>query len=75
MTGRYFSNPILIGDKIYCGSRDDSEGGPAIFVVDAGEKFNIVARNPLEAGVNATPAVADGKLFIRTDKHLISVGG
>ncbi|MFT5465795.1 MAG: outer membrane protein assembly factor BamB [Verrucomicrobiales bacterium] len=75
VSGRYFSNPILIGDKIYCGSREDSEGGPAIVVVEASETFKILARNPLEAGVNATPAVADGKLFIRTDKHLISVGG
>lgn len=75
VTGRYFSNPILIGDKIFCASREDSEGGPAVVVVEAGEKFKIVARNSLEAGVNATPAVADGKLFIRTNKHLISIGG
>ncbi len=69
--GRYFSNPILIGDKIYCGSRDLNE----MVVLQAGKEFKVLARNELDAGVNATPAVAGGRMFVRTNQSLISVGG
>lgn len=71
LNGRYFSSPILIGDHLYCASRDQNE----MVVVKAGPKFEVISRNPLGAGVNATPAVSQGTLFIRTDTHLISVGG
>ena len=69
--GTFFSNPILVGDRIYCGSRDQGE----MVVVKAGPEFEILARNDMGAGINATPAVSGGRMFIRTDKHLISVGG
>jgi len=69
--GRYFSNPLLIGDFIYCANRDQNE----LVVVEAEPEFEVVSRNPLGSGVNATPAVAHGTLFIRTNTHLISVGG
>ena len=68
--GNFFSNPILIGGKIYCASLDGE-----LVVVEAGDTFKLVARNTLDSGVNATPAVSGGKLFIRTNQHLISVGG
>lgn len=69
--GRYFSNPVLVGDKIYCGSLESGE----MVVIQAGKDFKILARNQLGSGINATPAVAEGKMFIRTANHLISVGG
>tara|TARA_R110002096_G_scaffold273422_10_gene467305 strand:+ start:5194 stop:6456 length:1263 start_codon:yes stop_codon:yes gene_type:complete len=68
--GRFFSNPIMIDDKIYCGSRDLNE----MVVVRASGDYEVLARNQLDSGVNATPAVANGKLFIRTNESLIAVG-
>ncbi len=68
--GRYFSNPILIDDRIFCGSRDLNE----MVVVQASAPFKVLARNQLDSGVNATPAVSGGHLFIRTNESLISVG-
>jgi outer membrane protein assembly factor BamB len=50
-----------------------SEGG-VTFVVKAGEKPEIVARNDLGERTIASPAAAGGRLFIRTDDHLFSIG-
>ncbi|MEM1294971.1 MAG: PQQ-binding-like beta-propeller repeat protein [Verrucomicrobiota bacterium] len=68
--GRFFSNPILVDDKIYCGSRDRNE----MVVIKASEDYDVIARNQLDSGVNATPAVANGKMFIRTNESLIAIG-
>ena len=69
--GRYLSSPILIGDHVYCANRDQKE----IVVVKAGPKFEMVSRNPIGAGMSATPAVAQGTMFLRTDTDLVSLGG
>jgi hypothetical protein len=33
-----------------------------------------VAKNKLDAGINATPVAIGGKLFIRTETHLYCIG-
>jgi hypothetical protein len=35
----------------------------------------VLAKNPLGEPTRATPAVADGRMYLRTYSHLISVGG
>jgi hypothetical protein len=37
--------------------------------------YRLIARNPLGENSNSTPAVAGGRLYLRTVSHLISVGG
>lgn len=39
------------------------------------ESFESVATNRLGDGCNATPAIANGHIFIRTDSHLWCIGG
>lgn len=73
--GSYYSNPVLIDGKIYCVSRGMGGTPGEVVVAEAGDELNILARNALESGAAATPAVANGALFIRTYDHLISVGG
>jgi outer membrane protein assembly factor BamB len=68
--GNYFGSPIRIGDRIYCMSAD----GDCV-VIAATPEFKLLARNALGEGSRATPAVADGRLYLRTDSHLISLGG
>jgi outer membrane protein assembly factor BamB len=41
-----------------------------VFVYPAKPEFEMLAKNELNEGVFATPAIADGKLFIRGQKHL-----
>ena len=40
----------------------------------AGDKLKVLARNDLKEDVNATPAIVDGKLYIRTDAALYAFG-
>ncbi len=69
--GIFFSSPVALNNRIYC---LNSKG--VMIVIKAGRDFEILAENDLASGgVFATPAIADGKMIIRTETHLISVGG
>jgi hypothetical protein len=43
-------------------------------VLQAGKQFKLLARNALDERTLATPAAADGALFIRTEQHLFRIG-
>lgn len=43
-------------------------------VVRPGEKFDLVARNELGERTFASPAVSEGRLFIRGERHLFCIG-
>lgn len=68
--GRYYSSPVCVNGRIYCISRE----GEAV-VIEAAEKFKLLGRNKLAEGSHATPAIAGGRMYIRTYNHLICVGG
>lgn len=61
--------PVLIDGKVY--SVNES-GRVAVF--KAAPEFDLLADNDLKEGVYASPAVADGKLYIRGTKHLFCIG-
>ena len=67
--GDYHSSPIRIGDRIFGVS---SEG--EVVVLAADEEFKLLARNPLGEPTRATPAVAHGRLYLRTEESLICIG-
>jgi len=50
-----------------------SENGDTV-VVKAGRSPEIVARNAIAERALASPAIASGRLFIRTDDHLFAIG-
>ncbi|QDU97479.1 outer membrane protein assembly factor BamB family protein [Lignipirellula cremea] len=68
--GNYFGSPVWIDGKLYC---IDTDG--VVSVISASDEYELLARNPLDEGSCATPAVAGGVLYLRTDKHLVSLGG
>ena len=43
-------------------------------VVKAGPQFERVAQNAIGEKTFASPAISDGKIFLRSDKHLICIG-
>lgn len=63
------ASPVLIDGKIYSVAMDGR-----VSVFDASPKFNLVAENDLKETVQASPAVADGKLYIRGTTHLFCIG-
>lgn len=68
--GNYFSSPVIGDGKIICASLDGD-----LVMVSATKDFEVIGRSRLESGVHATPAIANGCLFIRTDTHLTCVCG
>jgi hypothetical protein len=51
-----------------------SETGETI-VLAAGRVPRVLARNPIDARLTASPAVSRGRLILRGDDELIAVGG
>ena len=43
-------------------------------VFEAGDKLKVLARNNLKERIMATPAIVDGKIYVRTDKNLYAFG-
>lgn len=67
--GKYHSSPIRIGERIYCTSLDGE-----VVVIPASKDFEVLARNKIGEPVTATPAVADGRLYLRSEKTLFCLG-
>lgn len=68
--GTFSASPVAAEGRIYFVS-DEGE----TTLVDAGPAFKVLARNPLGEKVQSSPAISQGRIFIRTDKHLFAIGG
>jgi outer membrane protein assembly factor BamB len=64
-----YASPIVIGDKIYCCSKKGD-----LVVLEATDKFEPVSTYKFPDGIYATPAVAGGKLYVRTFSKLYCIG-
>jgi len=69
-TGAAFTaSPVASEGKIYLSSEDGD-----VFVVKAGPKYELLAKNPVGEVMMATPAISDGLLIVRTVSHLYAFG-
>jgi outer membrane protein assembly factor BamB len=68
--GNFFSSPVCVDGRIF-GISTRGE----VVVVAASDTFRILAKYSLGELTHSTPAVAGGRMYIHTSKHLISVGG
>jgi outer membrane protein assembly factor BamB len=67
--GAIFSaSPVAVEGKLYCISEDGD-----VFVIKAGPEYELIARSSLGESVMASPAVSDGKMFVRAIKHLYCI--
>ncbi len=67
--GVYSASPVAGDGKVYFASED----GETI-VIGAGRTPRVLARNRLDARQLASPAIAQGRLFIRSDAVLYAIG-
>jgi outer membrane protein assembly factor BamB len=67
--GRYVGSPVCVDGKLYCMTADGD-----VVVLTAGAKYELLAVNPLGEKTQATPAVADGRMFLRTLSQLTCIG-
>jgi outer membrane protein assembly factor BamB len=68
--GRFYGSPVWVNGLLYCINRKGE-----VLVLKAAPTYELLAVNPLGEKSQATPAVAGGKMYLRTYSHLISIGG
>ena len=68
-TGGYHASPVAADGRIYAASR---RGVVTVFA--AADELQVLARNELGEAIVATPALVDGRIYVRTEKHLYSFG-
>ena len=65
-----YGSPVRAGDKLFC-IQDDGK----VFCLSASEKFQKLGMYDLQEESRTVPAIAGGKMYVRTFSHLYSVGG
>ena len=68
--GRFFGSPVWVDGRLYCITMDGD-----VVVIKAAEKYQLLAINPLGEKSHAAPAVAGGRMYLRTYSQLFSIGG
>ena len=69
LAGKHVPAPLVLGDKLlFCNDR-----GECFLVRAAPEKFELIGQNQLGEQITASPAVADGALFIRSSGALYKI--
>ncbi len=68
--GQFWASPLAADGKLYAVAEDG-----LCTVIRLGDQPEVLATNPLGESVFATPAIADGCLYLRTERHLFCIGG
>ena len=66
--GKHCGSPIYGGGHLYFSGQDGTTT-----VIKPGPEYNEVAKNRLDGRIMASPAVADGSVYLRTDKALYRI--
>ncbi|MGI8980972.1 MAG: PQQ-binding-like beta-propeller repeat protein [Pirellulaceae bacterium] len=65
-----YGSPVRVGDKLFC-VEDDGK----VYCLSASEKFQRLGMYDLKEDSRTVPAIAGGKMYVRTFSHLYSIGG
>lgn len=65
----YSASPVSAGGRIYVTSEDGQ-----IDVIEAGKEYKVLATNQMNEICMATPAISEGRLFVRGQNHLYCIG-
>ena len=68
-SNRIYGSPVWADGKLYCITAKGE-----VLVIKAAPTYELLAVNPLGEESNATPAIADGRMYLRTYSQLISIG-
>jgi outer membrane protein assembly factor BamB len=67
--GNFSASPVAAEGRIYfVGDNGETT------IIEASPTFKVLAKNPLDEPVQASPAIARGQLFIRTQQRLYCIG-
>jgi outer membrane protein assembly factor BamB len=62
------ASPVYADGKLYFPSEDGD-----VFVVKAGDKYELLSTNPVGEVLMATPAISDGTIFIRGEHSVFAI--
>jgi outer membrane protein assembly factor BamB len=65
---QFFASPVAFDGKILLTSEDGDS-----FVIEAGPVHKVLQTNSVGESVYASPAIANGTIYIRGDKHLFAI--
>jgi len=65
----FSASPVAADGRLYFSSEDGE-----VFVVKAGPEFAVLATNIMGEPLMATPALVDGTMYLRGERHLFAVG-
>ena len=68
LTGPFWATPVLAGGRLYCVNHRG-----LVQAVQLGEEGKLLGTSQLDAGILASPAVAQGAIYFRSDAHLWKV--
>jgi outer membrane protein assembly factor BamB len=64
-----FASPVGAKGRVYFTGQEGT-----MLVITHGPSFEVLAKNALDDGFNASPALVDGELYLRGFKYLYSIG-
>jgi outer membrane protein assembly factor BamB len=67
-TAGFSASPVAANGKIYFTSEEGD-----VYVVKAGETFELLAKNSFDEEVMATPAISEGTIYFRTRSRIVAV--
>jgi outer membrane protein assembly factor BamB len=68
-TSAFTSSPVANDGKVYIASEDGQ-----VFVLAAGPKYEEIAMNQMSTPILATPAISEGRMFLRTGDQIMAIG-
>jgi hypothetical protein len=68
--GTQYSSPVLAGGLVYM---PNDEG--VITIIKPGPMFEYISKNPIGEKMYASPAISNGKIYLRGFRHLFCIGG
>jgi outer membrane protein assembly factor BamB len=67
--GFQYSSPVLANGLVYMPNDDG-----LITVLKPGPTFEVIESNSIGERMNASPAISNGRIYLRGDKHLYCIG-
>ena len=64
----YSASPVAANGNLYFSSEDGD-----VIVFKAGTSYELVSQNPMGEVLMASPAISDGMIFVRGQKHLFAI--
>jgi hypothetical protein len=64
-----FASPVAAQGRVYIPGRDGTT-----LVIKQGPAFEVLAKNALDDGFDASPALVDNEIYLRGYKYLYAIG-